>query len=171
MRNVWFTADTHFGHARIIDLCGRPFSSVHDMNEAMIDRWNAIVSPRDVVWHLGDFAFADHQKYFSRLNGEKHLIRGNHDQRGRMKSAKWQSVSDLKEVTVNDSTVVLCHYALRTWNRAHYGSIHLYGHSHGKLPPTFNSLDVGVDCWQYAPVSLEEVQKRLSAHVDVPASV
>src|ERR1017187_8378616 len=53
---TWFTADQHFGHKRIIELSGRPFGSVEEMNEAVVDRWNAVVAPDDLVWVLGDFA-------------------------------------------------------------------------------------------------------------------
>lgn len=82
---VLFTSDTHFGHAAVINLCSRPFTSVDEMDQEMIERWNAAVRPSDTVWHLGDFAHKcrpDRINWiFSRLNGTKHLIVGNHDKR------------------------------------------------------------------------------------------
>ena len=75
--NVWFTSDTHFGHKRIIELAKRPFSSVEQMDGVMIESWNARVRPGDLVYHVGDFAFADHTPYLERLNGQKFLVKGN----------------------------------------------------------------------------------------------
>jgi calcineurin-like phosphoesterase family protein len=78
----WFTADLHLGHERIINLSGRPFGSADEMNEALIDRWNAVVAADDEVWVLGDFALGpidDSLALGRRLAGRKHLILGNHD--------------------------------------------------------------------------------------------
>jgi calcineurin-like phosphoesterase family protein len=106
------------------------------MDEIMIDCWNARVRNQDIVYHLGDFAFADHDPYLERLNGQKFLVKGNHDHSKRVKKASgWQGVEDLMHVTHPDGTLlVLCHFAMRVWNRSHHGAIHLYGHSHGNLP-------------------------------------
>src|SRR5262245_34542604 len=159
---VWFTADHHFGHARIIVLAGRPFASVEEMDEAMVARWNERVASGDLVYHLGDFAFADHNPYLSRLKGQKRLVRGNHDHSSRLKAARgWSTIDDMLLVTVDDTPIVLCHYGLRVWNRSHHGSLHFYGHSHGNLPGDSQCLDVGVDCWNFAPVSLDEIKARL----------
>lgn len=98
---VWFTADHHFGHARVIELAKRPFASVEEMDEAMIERWNARVAKGDLIYHIGDFAFTDHMPYLSRLNGQKRLILGNHDHSNRVKKAKgWSTVDGLLCVSV-----------------------------------------------------------------------
>jgi calcineurin-like phosphoesterase family protein len=79
---TFFTSDTHFGHARIIELSNRPFKSVQEMNEIIVHNWNALVRPDDTVYHLGDVALGpieDSLKYISRLNGNITLIVGNHD--------------------------------------------------------------------------------------------
>lgn len=79
---VFFTSDTHFGHARIIELCNRPFKDVDHMNEVIVARWNAAVSPEDTVYHLGDVAMGPIEKSLAiikRLNGSKILVQGNHD--------------------------------------------------------------------------------------------
>ena len=157
---TWFTADQHFGHANIIKYCERPFPSVHEMDRTMIQRWNERVRTEDTVYHVGDFSFQNQGNYIHRLNGTKHLIRGNHDHK-RMQKNGWASVNDLLFVTVSGTDIVLCHYGMRVWHKSHRGALHLYGHSHGKLPGTSASLDVGVDCWDFFPVSLEEIKKRL----------
>jgi calcineurin-like phosphoesterase family protein len=166
---VWFTADTHFGHARIIVHARRPFASVTDMDEAMVARWNERVTPGDIIYHLGDFALASHSRYLPRLNGRKRLIIGNHDHIDRLRNVSgWDEIHDLLLITLEDTPIVLCHYGLRVWNRSHHGALHLYGHSHGNLPGDSQSLDVGVDCWDFRPVSLGEIKARLAT---LPARV
>ncbi len=160
---IFFTADTHFAHKRIIELAKRPFTTVEEMDEVMIKRWNAVVTENDVVYHLGDFAWTDHTPYLRQLNGQKHLILGNHDYDNRVDKAKgWHSVERYRELKIGDDNLVLFHYAMRVWNKSHHGSISLYGHSHGNLLGDDQSLDVGVDCWMFAPITLEQIKNRLS---------
>ncbi len=162
--NIFFTSDHHFGHKRIIELASRPFASVEEMDEVLIERWNAIVAPGDLVYHLGDFAFADHAPYLERLKGQKRLILGNHDHANRVnKAVGWSTVDSLLHVTLPCETpVVLCHYAMRVWNRSHHGALHFYGHSHGNLEGDAQSCDVGVDCWGFEPVNLDTLKAFLS---------
>lgn len=146
------------------------------MNEKLIENWNNVVTNNDIVYTLGDFVFySDQNKNFlanllNKLNyKEIHLILGNHD-----KSLKahhknlFTSCQDYKKITVTDleapggrNHVVLFHYALRTWDMAFHGSWSLYGHSHGTLPddPKLRSIDVGVDSWNYTPVSYEQIRE------------
>jgi calcineurin-like phosphoesterase family protein len=82
MNNVFFTSDTHFGHRNILEYEkeARPFSTVEEMNEAIIDRWNNTVGSRDIVYHLGDFCFGRANiSIAERLKGTKRLVMGNHD--------------------------------------------------------------------------------------------
>lgn len=165
MTNTWFTADTHYGHKNIIRFSNRPFSSVEEMNEEMITRFNERVKPGDTVYHLGDFAFLpshEAKNIKDRLNGDIHLILGNHDKPKNVRGLGFASVNHLQQIKLEGKTLILCHYAMRVWNKAHYKSLMLYGHSHGNLPGTDQSLDVGVDCWDYKPVSLEEILERLA---------
>jgi calcineurin-like phosphoesterase family protein len=160
---IWFTADTHFGHARIIELARRPFASVEAMDEAMIAHWNERVAAGDLIYHLGDFALKDHNLYLPRLAGQKRLIRGNHDHSRRIKAAVgWQTVDTMLTVEVEGIPIVLCHYGLRVWNKSHHGALHFYGHSHGSLAGDSQSIDVGVDCWDFRPVSVAEIKARLA---------
>lgn len=171
---IWFASDTHWGHANVVRYAGRPYSDVLEMGDALVDNWNACVAEKDTVWHLGDFAFANRDGIrwlLERLNGTKHLVLGNHDRLIRRRPhmfigddwfASIQTYSELK----TDPPIVLSHYGMRVWNRSHYGSIHLYGHSHGTLPPHGRSVDVGVDCKEitdeYRPVSLDEVMAYMA---------
>jgi calcineurin-like phosphoesterase family protein len=90
------------------------------------------------------------------------LIWGNHDQRGRGDprfEGLFQSTHDILELSLGEQFFVLCHYAMRVWNHSHHGAYHLYGHSHGTLPDDANarSFDCGVDCFDFKPISLEQV--------------
>jgi calcineurin-like phosphoesterase family protein len=164
MSRTWFTADQHFGHENVIRFCNRPFSSVEEMDEAMIALWNGVVAPEDTVWHVGDFAYRCHPKraheIFSRLNGRKFLVIGNHD-KGAL-HLPWAATPELMaHIAVEGTRIHLCHYAMRTWPGLHRGAIHLFGHSHGRMPGTDRSLDVGVDAWGLQPVSLDAIKVRL----------
>ncbi|WP_415714440.1 metallophosphoesterase [Roseibium sp.] len=163
--STFFTADTHFGHGRIIELSQRPFGSVNEMQEVFIRNWNAVVTPDDVVWHLGDFGIDDIEPgkaldIFCRLNGTKHLILGNHDQEV-THSLPWESVSESKLLDTEEGQVFLCHYPMLTWPRARKGAIHLFGHLHSEWLGTDLSADVGVDAWDYRPVMFPEIRRRM----------
>jgi calcineurin-like phosphoesterase family protein len=165
---VWFTSDTHFGHVGILGsrmARPRPFKSIEEHDEVLVARWNGRVRPGDQVWHLGDFAYGASAErcrdIFSRLAGKKHLVWGNHDN-AREKALPWASQQERALVTVDGVSMVLGHYAQRVWYGMHRGDLHLYGHSHGSLPGTSASLDVGVDCWAWAPVQLSEIREALA---------
>ncbi len=157
MPKVWFTSDTHFGHAASIKYCDRPFGSVEEMNEALIQNWTQRVQKGDRVYHLGDFAFCDPGPILDRLPGQLFLVAGNHDQSKTLKHPRWIKVAPYKEIRVGGHKIVLSHYAFETWNQAHHGAWHLHGHSHGNLPHRGKRMDVGVDCTDYAPASFEAV--------------
>ena len=171
--STWFTADTHFGHANVIRYCDRPYNSLSEMDNALVANWNQVIRPNNVVYHLGDFTLRGQKQanaYFSRLNGRISVVPGGHDKRWASKK-EYRSKSGHPVVILpplitiklqiprlsQSQIIVLCHYAMRVWDRSHYGSWHLYGHSHCNLPKHLKSLDVGVDCWNYFPVSLEQV--------------
>ncbi|KQO67639.1 metallophosphoesterase [Methylobacterium sp. Leaf87] len=168
-----FCADTHFGHQAAIGPrlgLNRPFATIEEHDEALIANWNAVVGPRDTIWHLGDFCYRcpeDRARaIFSRLRGRRFLVRGNHDRIGAR--LPWDGpVVDVAHVVIQNfdgspQGLFLSHYGHRVWPRMHRGDIHLYGHSHGTLPGTAASTDVGVDCFNYRPVTLDEIRVRLA---------
>ncbi len=167
---TWFTSDTHYGHTNIIKYAKRPFNSVEEMDEDMINRWNSVVKAGDSVYHLGDFALCKPERALwiaHRLRGQKFLIFGNHDtdlrQDVRFLGA-WVWAKDLTEIKVSKQRITLCHYAMRTWASSHHETWQLYGHSHGSLTDDvrLRSVDVGVDCWNYTPVAFETLQEVMS---------
>jgi calcineurin-like phosphoesterase family protein len=160
--NRFFTSDTHFDHIKALEW--RPmFSSIRDMNEALVENWNQRVKRGDHVYHLGDFGFfrGDQAvKLRKLLNGEIHLIMGNHDDNMRAFERKlFASVRDLHYLTIGDRKAMLCHYPMASWRGSHRGSVMLHGHCHGRLPEdlTLNRIDVGVDSHNFSPISIDEV--------------
>jgi calcineurin-like phosphoesterase family protein len=153
---VFFTADTHFGDHRTINIQRRQFATVAEMDDALVAGWNAVVAPDDEVWHLGEVARrpGDVPALLARLNGTKHLVRGNNDHPATGEAHGWASVQDYAELTVDDTRLVLCHYPFRSWNGQHRRSLNLHGHSHGRLKPMPRQFDVGVDARCYRPVAL-----------------
>jgi len=173
LMETFFTADTHFGHKNICNFAERPFGDVQQMDEHLVLRWNECVKQGDRVFHLGDFSYYPREKterLLNRLNGNIFLVRGNHDKviKGSI-TDKFGWVKDyyeLKEVAVGESKkIVLCHYAFKVWNKSHYGSWHLHGHSHGSLDDDGlgKIMDVGIDNHpDYAPFHLDEVSEFMS---------
>lgn len=174
MSDIFFTSDTHFGHESIIHLSSRPFANVDEMNEALIANWNAVVGPRDTVWHLGDFAMGTDRPagdFANRLNGKIHLIQGNHDDRTVRDCAScFASIDLMKSIQVDGQRIALCHYPLREWEKAWRGAWHLYGHVHSRLDPILfsKSMDVGVDSNHYRPVAFEDIRTIMSEREDFP---
>jgi len=173
----WFTSDTHFRASNIIELQSRPYTDVIEMEDDIVAKWNEAVKPGDIVYHLGDFAMprgdekAKIQELFKRLNGQKHLICGNHDyQNPFIKNLGWAWVGDIKSISIDGHSIFLCHYPMLAWNGSMTGSWHLHGHTHGlmKQHSTWLKEDVGVDVHGYKPVSYEEVKCIMSRRNFMP---
>lgn len=185
MSNLFFTSDTHWGHANIIKYCSRPFKSVEEMDDTLIKNWNHVVKPGDTVYHLGDFAFYKDQKHtrnvIRALNGNIVLIRGNHDKYLEPETLRaFNSVHPYYELNVSDKDnsrgkqrIILLHFAMRVWDKSHHGSWHLYGHSHGTLrdenyDKNSLSFDVGTDCHGFAPISYDRVKQIMATRTFKP---
>lgn len=173
---TFFTADTHFGDVHILRQRGGRFSGIGEHDEALVAAWNAAVSPDDEVWHLGDFAGDADRQYcaeiFSRLAGIKRLIVGNHDTKRVLGLAWADPPAPSARITVRDGTaerrLFLSHYAHRAWPGLWRGTRHLYGHTHGSLPDTRRSCDVGVDAWNDRPVRIDAIVARQEAAEVLP---
>jgi calcineurin-like phosphoesterase family protein len=189
--NIFFTADTHFGHENIIKYCDRRFNNGSHMDARLATLWNSVIGPDDLVYHLGDFTLSNQVaalRYFQELNGNIHVAANwwHHDRRwlpdyvgvSDYKSASGHSVWVMEplEVLEQGSTVqrhlnrdvilVLCHYPFAEWDRKHYGAWHLHAHSHGNHEARGKILDVGVDnaykvLGQYRPFFIEEVAEYM----------
>ena len=97
------------------------------------------------------------------LNGKIYFIEGNHDGRWYGKIKMFNYLPPIYELKYNKQMYVLSHYPMRAWNKSFHGSCHIFGHEHGNLPPHGLSFDIGVDCWNGYPVSIEEVNERMES--------
>lgn len=165
--NIWFTADTHFGSDRALNLSRRPFRNVKEMDTVIINAWNSVVAPDDVIYHLGDFGDYNMLQY---LNGEKHLILGNYERKdiqehkismqtlcelGFVEVAAYKYLPNLISNVKNAADVKLVHEPL---NCDRDGRIfNLFGHIHGRQMCKHLGLDVGVDAHYFRPINVEDV--------------
>lgn len=179
---VWFTSDTHFFHSHVINYSQRPFATVEEMNEAMIERWNSVVHNDHFVFHLGDFCFggADEWNYvLDRLKGRIILILGNHDMRcrGREFMDRFELVAQQIKIKIGDQKIYLNHFPFLCYSGEDYGDWQLFGHIHTNpynnnvidkqrlsmlLPSQY---DVGVDNNNFTPISFREIQKRMEMNL------
>lgn len=161
--NIWLTSDPHFGHANIIKYCKRPFENAHIMDETMIQRWNERVQPDDVVYVLGDMMFGLWRQHpdelLKRLMGTKILIMGNHDPANVVNSDLWEETHDYLQIKYNGEHIKLFHFPIESWHHKERGALHFHGHSHGNSRKQAGRLDVGVDCFDFYPIHIEEAIK------------
>jgi calcineurin-like phosphoesterase family protein len=155
--DYYFTADEHYNHRNIIDYCHRPFDSVEEMDQTLIDNHNTVVGENDITIHAGDFTLLKnkkliYEKYINRLNGTHVFLKGSHDY-----WIPWHKSQQIWEKKLGKHYIVVSHYAMRVWARSHYNSIQLYGHSHGNLPPEGKQHDISVDNNEFFPVSLKQI--------------
>jgi calcineurin-like phosphoesterase family protein len=155
---IFFTSDTHLGHARVIDYCKRPFRDVEHMDDELVRRWNARVGSDDTVYHLGDFAMgpkANLAGYRQRLNGRIRLVLGNHDRSYMaMREAGFDEVLKWSMPTLDGHPLFLRHIP-RPWPLE--AGIHLCGHVHERWRRQGNVINVGVDQWDFEPKTLQEL--------------
>lgn len=167
MPDIWFTADFHFGHNSIIRYCDLPSRSAEDMGQTILERLNASVRANDALYFLGDFCIGSKAwalKPRKQIRCKKILaVSGNHDKEAKL-TEEFSWLNNLGEIFIRGQPIVLCHYAMRVWNRSHHGAWHLYGHSHGRLPelPTSLSMDVGVDTHGFRPWHYDEINALMA---------
>lgn len=176
MSNIFFTSDWHLYHNNILRYCptSRPFTSVEEMNEGIINAHNRIVSDNDHVYNLGDFSFGTEsqtKEVLSRLKGNIHLILGNHDKLfGGSLLTPFTEVTHYKELPSKllGVHVILFHFEIVDWHRRDRGSVHLFGHAHGNSGPhrllqRSMCMDVGIDSrLDYLPWAWEEIKEKLA---------
>ena len=172
MGNIYFTSDSHFGHDREFIFKERGFNSVEEMNAAIIKNWNSVVQPDDTVYHLGDVMLGDNNtgiECLKQLNGEIHLLFGNHDTSTRQKLyAKCPNVfidGFATTIKVQNYNFYLSHYPTIVTNEdsnlpLKRQIINLYGHLHQKenfyndIPTMYH---VGMDSHNNTPVSFDTI--------------
>lgn len=167
---TWFTADLHLGHENIIHYCGRPFSSVLEMDDALIANINALVKPHEHLYILGDFCFGRPEPYIERINCQYvTLVRGNHDKNYSLKVYQdcfWRVDDGIVDCAIMQQPIVLCHHPLESWTcifETETEPWHLHGHVHGRLMPMVNRLDVGVDAQGYKPIAFPQIWEIMTS--------
>lgn len=159
----WWTSDQHYGHENIIKYCERPFPSKEEMDRTLLYNHNSKVRPNDEVFILGDFSMKneDSLNYFrtllKKLNGTKHLILGNHD---KLKPFTYidigfTSVHTSLELYINNIRFLMAHDPVTSL--VDRDAIWLCGHAHNLFKTLKNIINVGVDVWDFYPVSEENI--------------
>ena len=172
----YYTADLHLGHVNILQLSNRPFRTIEEMNETIINNINAKVKNNDDLYILGDFSYKckNPVDYLSKINGKKHLIIGNHD--GKLlenKVAMKMFIEATPYLKINDNSrqVILCHYPIAEWDGFfRERTYHLFGHVHNNfnnpwyefMSKQHNCWNVGVDVTNFQPVTLDELIKQIN---------
>lgn len=164
----FFSSDLHLDHKNILEYANRPFSSIEEHDSVIIENINKKVGKQDRLFILGDFTFTKHKKYRAMITcPQVILIYGNHDNISKREALSvFQGAHDLYELKTQNSKgelrrIILCHYAMKVWHHSYRGTWHLWGHSHGALPddPESLSFDIGVDCHNFQPLSVDEVEE------------
>lgn len=190
---IFFTSDQHYSHKNIIQYSNRPFSCIEEMNEELVRRHNEVVSSIDTVFHLGDFSLHHRNvtEYLPRLKGEHHLIVGNHDhchpvhyKNNLEKKERFLKIyrdAGFKSISIEDEMVFVSlkervkfhhmpYYADHTqevrykeFRPVDTGQWLLHGHIHDLWKTREKMINVGVDVWDYRPVSIEQIKAIMAS--------
>lgn len=170
---IYFVADLHLGHKKIIQMTNRPFSAVEEMDAALISNWNAKVKGNDTVYIIGDLIYKSQypEKYLKQLKGKKVLLRGNHDE-GWLEMIDtdkyFSNITSLLEISLCDRMITLCHYPMLEWRNSRKDGKKrgylIHGHIHNRVDRKYdllfnssNALNAGVDINNFEPVTFEEL--------------
>ena len=159
-KDFYITSDTWFGRPQILQIANRPFNNIEEMNSTLIKNWNKKVKKKDVVFHLGNFAWdpTTARKVLKKLNGKIYFLRGNQD------AALEEVIDDFPNAEFVNQTIkeladfdlVLCHYPLAVWNGKDSGTIHIHGHtvfSHKTNLTIESRFNICTDFWGYSPIN------------------
>lgn len=163
MADIWLISDTHFGHKNILGYSNRPFNSVKEMDEALVENWNSRVKPGDKVYHLGDVFFGPREEFqplWAKLHGSKRLVVGNHDDIKYLSNGSffkkvylWRVFTEwnllLTHVPVHESSI---HERIKE-----AGGVNVHGHIHEKESPVGPYKCVCVEHTNYFPIHIEDV--------------
>lgn len=170
MANIWVISDTHFNHVNMLGFLdekgrkfrGDRFKDVTEMNETIIQNWNAVIKPEDKVYHLGDVYFGNQQDadtILSRLMGKKRLIVGNHDViygKGNPLHKHFQKIYMWR--LFKEFNMVLTHVPIHkeSFRKVEYN---VHGHIHEKAAFGKEYINVCVEKTDYKPVNIEDIIK------------
>ena len=180
----YFIADLHLGHKNVLSFDNRPFKDVDENDSVIIANWNYAVGIDDDIYILGDISWYNSTKtieIMKTLNGNKHLIKGNHD--GKLLKNKqlrdqFVEITDYKELDLGQGKgIVLCHYPIPCFKNHYYGWYHLYAHVHSSFewnmmervkyemtelydkPCLMFNVGAMIDYMNFTPRTLDEILK------------
>lgn len=162
MSNIFLISDTHFGHKNILKFKRndgnplRPFSSVEEMDETLIENWNKVVKTQDKIYHLGDVTMSNNLKFISKLNGHKRLVRGNHDKASIKEYIKY--FEEIYGVRQWENRFIMSHIPLHSDSLGRW-KYNVHGHLHANNVPDERYINVSVEQINYTPIALEELFK------------
>lgn len=164
--NLFIISDTHFSHENMLifrDESGRrvrpEFSTYPEMDEAMVERWNAVVRPQDHVYHLGDVALGrKHLEIVRRLNGHKRLVFGNHDIYDYTEYAN-VGFKKLMGMRVIDG-FILTHVPVHEGSLGRFKA-NIHGHIHASKIPDSRYFNACVEHHNYTPIAFEDIKKTI----------
>lgn len=159
-----YSADPHFNRHNILLSTRRPFKTIDQMNDRILEGYQERVRETDDLFLIGDLVHKtstpeDARYWFERIPGRKHLIIGNHD-KSAVTDLTWFSTQHYLELEDSGQMLVLFHYPMLTWNQSQAGSLHLFGHVHSNWPGSRRAVNVGVDFWDFSPCTLSEIRER-----------
>jgi len=162
MSKTFFIGDTHFGHGNILkfEAQNRPFSNLSDMHEAMVERWNSVVNPDDLVWHLGDVVFGAQNLWIvNRLNGRKNLVMGNHDHfHADVYKKYFQKIVGCATISpTKDHRWILTHIPVHPYQLESRFTHNIHGHMHSKALEDNRYINVSCERNYLTPMLLEDI--------------
>lgn len=167
--DFFITSDTWFGRKQIIDIANRPFSTLNEMNDTLVEKWNEKVSKNDIVFHLGNFAWdpITAENMLSRLNGNIIFCVSDDDDAISLMSEADEAINiiDNDIVILEDRDLVLCHYPLRVWPGKSSGTVHIHGHtvfSHKTNLTEELRINACCDFWNYAPIRFSTLKDLIN---------
>ena len=168
MQTKFVISDTHFYHCNILKFqdkegnCfrGSLFNNVEEMNEKIIENWNRVVTPQDIIYHLGDVYFENIEEVraiFKRLNGHKRLIVGNHDNIKQIANENWFQKIQLWRM-FKEEKLLFTHVPVHPSALEFHNLINVHGHIHQNLSPEGPYINVSVENINYTPVAFEDLK-------------
>lgn len=165
MSDIWFISDTHFGHANICRFLRedgtplRPWDDASAMDEEMVEKWNSVVRPGDKVYHLGDVVMNRRcLSILSRLHGDKRLVLGNHDI---FDHGDYLPYFKRLHGSLKLDNLLLTHIPVHAGSLAPWAVCNVHGHIHAQDIPDGRYFNVSVEMIDYAPISMDDLKKRI----------
>lgn len=166
MSEIYVLADTHFGHKNIhkfrVKSDGSSFASSDEHDEFLMDMWNTYIPGGSKVYLLGDAAFNEAGLHrFHKLNGDKAIIKGNHDLAVQTLQKYFGQVDAMKTKKVGDAQIIMTHIPIHfsSMERWH---LNIHGHTHMQhVPDSDRHFNVSIEALDYVPITLDEVVERV----------